>query len=162
MPDRNGQLSANEFLLLYFFCCMSGKGEQIYLMNFFLFECFPQQTKSRNVINIKKSIKMHQGYWRVVERTTFMEYVTNEVRGGAKGTLKSCVECPSCGTLFFLHENNFHNKRRYFILIHHTHIVYWLLAIGYKVGCPHLRAMNSSSFVCLYLSFRPLSSPPCV
>ena len=31
---------------------------------------------------------------------------------------------------------------------------------GYKTGRAHSRALNSSSFVCLVLSFPPLSSPP--
>ena len=55
-------------------------------------------------------------WWRVDERTTWNIFVTNEVRGGTKGSVKFSVECPSREP-FFANEKNHQNKLIYFILV---------------------------------------------
>ena len=79
--------------------------------------------------------------------------VTKEARMDPKVVLESSTKCLFRGIFFFTVKKSLKQTNK---LQNDTSSS----LIGYKTGRAHYRALNSSSFACLVLSFPPLSSPP--
>ena len=79
--------------------------------------------------------------------------VTKQARMDPKVVLELSMECPFRGIFFCPKKQSLKQTN---ILQNYTSSS----LIGYKTGRAHKKALNSSPFICLVLSFPPLSSPP--